>query len=53
MHGDAVAMPHGTQLFQRFGDLDGCLRKPGKLAQESATVAVDADVAQRRRAGQF
>jgi hypothetical protein len=47
-----MAMPERAQLLQRLELLEGRLRQARERAQEIAAVAVDADVAQRRRIGQ-
>ena len=49
VHGDAVAMPKRAQLLQRLALLQRRGAERGKGAQKAGAVAVDADVAQRRR----
>ena len=51
MHRDAVAVPQGAQLLQRLDGLDRRRRQRREMPQEAGAVAVDADVAQRRRLG--
>ena len=50
VHRNAVAMPQRTQLLQGFEDFGRRLGQGGELAQKLRTVAVDADMAQRRKA---
>ena len=48
VHRNAVAVPHGTQLFERLGHLNRRLRQFGELTQKADAVAIQAHMAQRR-----